>query len=86
MSDPPDNKLIICIDIQIYKRPWLTRNPEAFLLFSQSIPSQNLGFVDQTAATLELSIGDRDLSIHQSPTVLASQRSGGTTGAGKCRS
>ncbi|KAG9240503.1 hypothetical protein BJ878DRAFT_449329 [Calycina marina] len=54
---------------------------EAFLLFSQSIPSQNLGFVDQAATTIEVSIGGRDLLIHQSPTVLSSNRSGGTTGA-----
>ncbi|TVY50394.1 Diaminohydroxyphosphoribosylamino-pyrimidine deaminase [Lachnellula cervina] len=54
---------------------------EAFLLFSQSIPSQNLGFVDSKASTLELTIGDRDLTIHQSPTILSSNRGGGTTGA-----
>jgi len=54
---------------------------ESFLLFSQSIPSQNLGFVDSKATLLELSIGGRDLSIHQSPTILASNRGGGTTGA-----
>ncbi|TVY43798.1 Diaminohydroxyphosphoribosylamino-pyrimidine deaminase [Lachnellula occidentalis] len=54
---------------------------EAFLLFTQSIPSQNLGFVDSKASTLELTIGDRDLTIHQSPTILSSNRGGGTTGA-----
>ncbi|TVY26766.1 Diaminohydroxyphosphoribosylamino-pyrimidine deaminase [Lachnellula hyalina] len=54
---------------------------EAFLLFSQSIPSQNLGFVDSKASILELTIGDRDLTIHQSPTILSSNRGGGTTGA-----
>ncbi|CZR62531.1 uncharacterized protein PAC_12428 [Phialocephala subalpina] len=54
---------------------------EAFLLFSQSIPSQNLGFVDPKATTLELTIGGRDLTIHQSPTLLSSNRGGGTTGA-----
>jgi len=55
---------------------------EAFLLFTQPIPSQNLGFVDSKASTLELTIGDRDLTIHQSPTILSSSRGGGTTGAG----
>jgi predicted nicotinamide N-methyase len=55
---------------------------ESFLLFSQSIPSQDLGFVDSKATTLELSIGGHDLIIHQSPTVLSSNRDGGTTGAG----
>jgi hypothetical protein len=55
---------------------------ESFLLFSQTIPSQDLGFVDAKATTLELSVGGRDLTIHQSPTVLSSNRDGGTTGAG----
>lgn len=59
---------------------------ESFLLFSQSIPSQNLGFVDSKATLLELTIGDRDLSITQSPTILSSNRGGGTTGAGLCLS
>jgi hypothetical protein len=56
---------------------------EAFILFSQSIPSQNLGFVDSKASSLELTIRDRDLTIHQSPTILSSNRGGGTTGAGR---
>jgi hypothetical protein len=56
---------------------------EAFLLFSQSIPSQNLGFVDSKAAALDITIGERDLTIHQSPTILSSTRNGGTTGAGE---
>jgi hypothetical protein len=55
---------------------------ESFLLFSQSIPSQDLGFIDSKATTLELTIGGHDLTIHQSPTVLSSNRHGGTTGAG----
>ncbi|KAL2061788.1 hypothetical protein VTL71DRAFT_7166 [Oculimacula yallundae] len=54
---------------------------ESFLLFSQSIPSQNLGFVDSKATLLDMTIGDRDLSINQSPTILSSNRGGGTTGA-----
>lgn len=56
---------------------------EAFLIFSQSIPSHNLGFVDSKAARLDLTIADRELSIVQSPTILSSNRGGGTTGAGK---
>ncbi|TAQ90243.1 hypothetical protein B7494_g1417 [Chlorociboria aeruginascens] len=55
--------------------------PESFLLFSQSIPSQDLGFINSKAKVLELSIGHRDLVIHQSPTILSSNRGGGTTGA-----
>ncbi|CAG8982247.1 hypothetical protein HYALB_00004481 [Hymenoscyphus albidus] len=54
---------------------------ESFLLFSQSIPSQDLGFVNSKATSLELTIGDRDLVIQQSPTILSSNRGGGTTGA-----
>ncbi|KAG9739682.1 hypothetical protein KCU59_g8343, partial [Aureobasidium melanogenum] len=54
---------------------------ETFLLFSQDIPSQNLGIIDSQTPLLELSIGSRDLSIKQSPTVLNSARGGGTTGA-----
>ncbi|KAG9843825.1 hypothetical protein KCU98_g7549, partial [Aureobasidium melanogenum] len=54
---------------------------ETFLLFSQDIPSQNLGIIDSQAPLLELSIASRDLSIKQSPTVLNSARGGGTTGA-----
>ncbi|TLD27316.1 hypothetical protein PspLS_04787 [Pyricularia sp. CBS 133598] len=54
---------------------------ETFILFSQDIPSQNLGFIDPSASTLELAVAGRDLTIHQSPGILSSTRSGGTTGA-----
>ncbi|KAL2012792.1 hypothetical protein VTN00DRAFT_317 [Thermoascus crustaceus] len=54
---------------------------ESFLLFSQEIPSRNLGFVDSRASTLDVSIGEQDFTIHQSPTLLSSSRAGGTTGA-----
>ena len=57
--------------------------PETFLLFSHAIPSQNLGFVDPAAQTLDLSVAGRDVVVHQSPAVLASNRAGGTTGAGE---
>ncbi|KAK9770804.1 hypothetical protein SCAR479_12481 [Seiridium cardinale] len=56
-------------------------SPETFLLFSQEIPSQNLGFVDSRASKLELTVAGKDYVIHQSPTVLSSNRAGGTTGA-----
>ncbi|KAI5868590.1 hypothetical protein GGS23DRAFT_38446 [Durotheca rogersii] len=52
---------------------------ETFLLFSQAIPSQNLGFVDPRASTLDLSIAGNDYVIHQSPAIL--NRPGSTTGA-----
>jgi len=54
---------------------------ETFLLFSQSIPSQDLGFVDAKATDLEISISGRDLAIVQSPGLLSSDREEGTTGA-----
>ncbi|QLI65455.1 Diaminohydroxyphosphoribosylamino-pyrimidine deaminase [Metarhizium brunneum] len=54
---------------------------ETFLLYSNAIPSQNLGFIDPKATSLEITLADRDLTIHQSPTVLGSTRAGGTTGA-----
>ncbi|KAK0742171.1 hypothetical protein B0T21DRAFT_409009 [Apiosordaria backusii] len=54
---------------------------ETFELFAQELPSQNLGFVDSKASTVELTIAGRDLTIHQSPGVLSSNRAGGTTGA-----
>ncbi|KAI1133185.1 hypothetical protein F5Y10DRAFT_229589 [Nemania abortiva] len=52
---------------------------ETFLLFSQEIPSQNLGFVDSQATTIDLTIRGKDYTIHQSPTIL--NRPGSTTGA-----
>ena len=57
--------------------------PESFLLFSQDLPSQNLGFVDPKATCVEISVAGKDYSIHQSPTLLSSDRAGGTTGAGE---
>ncbi|KAF2489365.1 hypothetical protein BU16DRAFT_531684 [Lophium mytilinum] len=54
---------------------------EAFLVFSQAIPSRSLGFVSSKATLLELTVAGRDLSIHQSPTLLSSNRKEGTTGA-----
>jgi len=54
---------------------------ETFLLFSQSIPSQNLGFIDPKVSTIEVTVGSRDYSIRQSPTLLSSKNTGGTTGA-----
>ncbi|KAJ6135735.1 hypothetical protein N7512_000895 [Penicillium capsulatum] len=56
---------------------------EAFLLFSQDIPTGNLGFLDSRAASVEVTIRDDEFAIHQSPTLLSSARAGGTTGAGK---
>ncbi|KAJ5907486.1 hypothetical protein N7495_000168 [Penicillium taxi] len=54
---------------------------ESFLLFSQDIPTGNLGFIDSHATTLEVTIQGAEYSITQSPTLLSSSRAGGTTGA-----
>ncbi|KAJ9613966.1 Ribosomal protein lysine methyltransferase [Cladophialophora chaetospira] len=54
---------------------------ETFCLFSQEIPSNNLGFVDPKASTLELDIAGRGFSIRQSTGLLNSSREEGTTGA-----
>ena len=54
---------------------------ETFLLFTQSRPSQDLGYVDKTKTTLELCVDGRDFAIQQSPTLLSSDRAEGTTGA-----
>jgi hypothetical protein len=55
---------------------------EAFLLFSQAIPTTNLGFVDSRASSLDVTISGNEYTVHQSPTLLSSSRAGGTTGAG----
>ncbi|KAL7921638.1 hypothetical protein ACQKWADRAFT_294851 [Trichoderma austrokoningii] len=54
---------------------------ETFLLYANDIPSQGLGFIDSHASVLDLQLNGRDITIHQSPGVLASSRKGGTTGA-----
>ncbi|KIV97227.1 hypothetical protein PV10_01002 [Exophiala mesophila] len=59
----------------------LTSPPETFLLFSQDIPSNNLGFVDQKAEVIELEIAGREYFIRQSPGLLNSNNHSGTTGA-----
>ncbi|KAF5027457.1 hypothetical protein F66182_418 [Fusarium sp. NRRL 66182] len=58
-----------------------TSGIETFLLYARPIPSLNLGFIDPSASSVDVSVAGRDYTIHQSPTVLSSTRSGGTTGA-----
>jgi len=55
---------------------------EAFVIFSQDIPSQSLGFIDSQAATLDVTVAGHDLTIRQSRGLLTSDRKEGTTGAG----
>jgi predicted nicotinamide N-methyase len=54
---------------------------ETFLLFSESLPSQNLGFLDSKSGEIELDVGGRTFILKQSPNLLTSQRESGTTGA-----
>ncbi len=54
---------------------------ETFLLFTQPLPSQTLGFVSPQSSTISITILNKDLTIHQSPTLLSSNRPEGTTGA-----
>lgn len=56
---------------------------EYFSIFAEDIPSQGLGGIDTRATSIDLNINGRDLTIHQSPSILTSQRAGGTTGAGE---
>lgn len=55
---------------------------DAFVVFSQAIPSQSLGFVDSKASELSVSVGDKHFTIRQSRSLLTSNRKEGTTGAG----
>ena len=50
-------------------------------MFSQEIPSNNLGIVDPKADTLELEVGGHGYSLRQSTGLLNSSRTEGTTGA-----
>ncbi|KAL6898209.1 hypothetical protein GGI43DRAFT_88068 [Trichoderma evansii] len=54
---------------------------ETFIIYSNDIPSQGLGFIDSHASVLDLELNGRDLTIHQSPGALTSSRKGGTTGS-----
>nr|OQO28056.1 hypothetical protein B0A51_08215 [Rachicladosporium sp. CCFEE 5018] len=55
---------------------------ETFTLFSQSRSlSQDLGMLDPTATSVDITINNRDFTITQSPGLLQSNREGGTTGA-----
>jgi len=68
------------IQYQLRSEGCLLSPAESFLLFSQALPSQDLGFADSKAKTLELEVGGLNVTIHQSPTLLLSNRKGGTTG------
>jgi len=54
---------------------------ETFLLFSQDIPSNNLGFIDSKLNSVEVEIHGHEYIVRQSPALLTSNRKEGTTGA-----
>ncbi|KAG0636402.1 hypothetical protein HOY80DRAFT_1054623 [Tuber brumale] len=53
---------------------------ESIALFATKPPSKDLGFLDRKSPSVNITIGARDLTIQQSPSVLSSSR-GETTGA-----
>ncbi|KAK5453370.1 Ribosomal protein lysine methyltransferase [Exophiala xenobiotica] len=54
---------------------------ETFALFSQDIPSNNLGFMDSKRDVIEIEVSGHEYGLRQSPGLLTSNRKGGTTGA-----
>ncbi|KAK7509642.1 uncharacterized protein IWZ02DRAFT_154871 [Phyllosticta citriasiana] len=54
---------------------------DAFVVFSQDIPSHALGIVDPKSSTLDITVAGRDYTIQQSPGLLTSNRAQGSTGA-----
>ncbi len=50
---------------------------ETFLLFSQTLPSHTLGFVDGKAGIVEFDIGGKTFTFKQSPGLLNSQSGSG---------
>ncbi|KAI5795497.1 hypothetical protein DFH27DRAFT_125899 [Peziza echinospora] len=44
-------------------------------------PPRNLGFIDRSSNSLTVNVNGNDFTISQSPSILASNRNGGTTGA-----
>lgn len=52
-----------------------------FSLFAFARTDENLGMIDPEAVTVEVSIAGKDYTLQQSPGVLHSKRSQGTTGA-----
>ncbi|TQS38828.1 hypothetical protein Golomagni_00659 [Golovinomyces magnicellulatus] len=54
---------------------------ESFVLFCHTTTTHDLGCVDSNVSLLEVTVGNHDYVIHQSPKILSSNRRGGTTGA-----
>ena len=72
---------VLCVTSQ---QKSLMTSAETFLLFSQDLPdASDLGFVDSKAPTVSVSLGSDgdELTLTQSPSLLGSAISTGTTGA-----
>ncbi|RKF62586.1 Diaminohydroxyphosphoribosylamino-pyrimidine deaminase [Golovinomyces cichoracearum] len=54
---------------------------ESFVLFCHTTTTHDLGCVDNNVNLLEVTVGNHDYVIQQSPKILSSNRRGGTTGA-----
>ncbi|RDA95223.1 hypothetical protein CP533_1838 [Ophiocordyceps camponoti-saundersi (nom. inval.)] len=55
---------------------------ETFLLYAQQPLSwRDLGFVDPKAGSVQVMVGNLEVTLYQSPSLLASDREAGTTGA-----
>lgn len=63
------------------RRNTSANSADAFLVFSQPAPSHELGILDPKAASLDVTVAGRDLTIAQSPGLLTSNRALGSTGA-----
>jgi hypothetical protein len=83
VTDPEEGMVLNLSSIGLGKCHCSLRHTDAFLVFSQDIPSHALGFIVTKAATVELTVAGRDLSIKTSRGLLTSNRSQGTTGAGQ---
>ncbi|KAK0388514.1 hypothetical protein NLU13_4757 [Sarocladium strictum] len=54
---------------------------ETFILYCRPRTTHSLGFIDPKASSVDVTIHNKDYTIHQSPSILSSSRAGGTTGA-----
>ncbi|KAL2206459.1 hypothetical protein CC79DRAFT_1398380 [Sarocladium strictum] len=61
--------------------PVADHEEETFILYSRPRTTHSLGFIDPKASSVDVTIHNKDYTVHQSPTLLSSSRAGGTTGA-----
>lgn len=83
VSDPEEGITLMVYLITHTKNAKLMKISESFIIRCQTLTSLNLGLIDSDASQLKVEVGNREFLIHQSLSLLSSDRSGGTTGAGK---